>query len=347
MKHRNVELLIKKGLLFMEQLVKEQLDRLIDVFQQVSTNYKWEQSLTNHFTALTYTLNKKDFDKEKIEVVREYIKKTTGIFSYYRGTSKIILAALLACQYNNPQQEFNKMLDYDKRMKEAGFKNSMYLPIANYALLATCSEEGVHARINKAIEIYKEMKKNHPWLTSGDDYPLAILLADSDMSVNNIIYNIEECYKLLSENGFGKSNGLQFLSHILGFRQEENKIKVLRCKEIFQRLKENKLKVYSGGYAVIGLLSILGEDGYGAVEQVVEIVKTLQSTKKYKWLQKETHLFTAAALVSGVYIENMKSEKELIQTSIGVSIEALIAAQTAATIAAASAAASASASASS
>ena len=190
-----------------------------------------------------------------------HIKKTTGIFSYYRGTSMIILSSLFACKYDNPKQEFDKMLHYDKRMKEAGFKNSMYLPMANYALLATCREEWQIIRINKAIEIYKEMKKNHPWLTSGDDYPLSILLADSDMPVNNIIDNMEECYNLLNEYGFGKNNGLQFLSHILGFRKEENKVKVLRCKEIFDKLKENKMKVYSGGYAVIGFLSILGEKG--------------------------------------------------------------------------------------
>ena len=331
----------------MEELVKAKLDRLIDLFQQVSMQYKWEQALTNHFTALTYTLNKKDFDKEKVQKVRNHMKETTGIFSYYRGTSKIILSALLACQYENPEQKFDKMLDYDKKMKEAGFKNSMYLPIANYALLTTCEEEWIDTRINKAIEIYKEMRNNHPWLTSGDDYPLAILLADSEMSVNNIIENMEECYKLLNENGFGKNNGLQFLSHILGFRKEENTTKVLRCKEIFDRLKGNKMKVYSGGYAVIGFLSILGEDAYEAVEQVIEVVKILQSTKKYKWLTKETHLFTAAALVSDIYIDNMKNQKELIQTSIGISIEALIAAQTAASIAAASGAAAAGASASS
>lgn len=321
----------------MEELVKERLERLIDLFQQVSTQYKWEQPLTNHFTALTYTLNKKDFDKEKIEDLRKHMKKTTGIFSSYRGTSMIILSALLSCQYDDAKQQFNKMLIYDKKMKDTGFKNSMYLPIANYALLATCGEEWVDIRINKAMEIYKEMKKNHPWLTSGDDYPLSILLAQSDMPVSNIIENMEECYKLLNENGFGKNNGLQVLSHILGFRQEENKIKVLRCKEIFDRLKENKMKVYSGGYAVIGFLSILGEEGYEAVQQVIEVVKILKSTKKYKWLTKETHLFTAAALVSDVYIDNMNNQKELIQTSIGISIEALIAAQTAAVIAAASA----------
>ncbi|MGH4122417.1 MAG: DUF4003 family protein [Clostridium sp.] len=320
----------------MEQLVKEKLDRLIDLFQQVSAQYKWEQSLTNHFSALTYTLNNKEFDKEKIEDVRKHIKKTTGIFSNYRGTSMIILSTLLACQYDNPKQEFDKMLDYDKRMKESGFKNNMYLPIANYALLATCSEEWVGTRIVKAKEIYSEMKSNHPWLTGGDDYPLSILLANSDASVNSIIENMEDCYNILNENGFGKNNGLQLLSHILGFSKEDNKSKVLRCKEIFDKLKENKMKVYSSGYAIIGFLSILGEDGYVAVDQVIEIVNVLKSTKKYKWLTKETHLYTAAALVSDAYIENIKNQKDLIQTAIGISIEALIAAQTAAIIAVAS-----------
>lgn len=320
----------------MEELLKAKLDRLIDLFQEVSSQYKWEGALTNHFTALTYTLNKRNFDKEKIEEVRVHMKKTTGVFSYYRGTSKIILSALLACQYDNPKQEFDKMLKYDKSMKEAGFKNNMYLPIANYALLATCLEECVDIRINKAIEIYREMKNNHPWLTSGDDYPLSILLANSDESVNSIIENMEECYQLLNENGFGKNNGLQFLSHILGFGKEENKVKVLRCKEIFDKLKENKMKVYSSGYAIIGFLAILGEKGHEAVEQVIEVVNILKSTKKYKWLTKETHLYTAAALVSDLYIENMKGQKELMQTAIGISIEALIAAQTVAAIAAAS-----------
>ena len=331
----------------MDALVKAKLDRLIDLFEQVCSEYKWEQSLTNHFTALTYTLNNKPFDKEAVENVRKYIKKTTGIFSYYRGTSRIILSSLLACKYDNPKQEFDKMLNYDKRMKEAGFKNGMYVPMANYALLATSTEERAEARINKAIEIYKEMKKNHPWLTSGDDYPLSMLLSDSDMPVNNIIDDIEECYNLLNENGFGKNNGLQFLSHILGFSKEENKVKVLRCKEIFDKLKENKMKVYSGGYAVIGFLSILGEQSEMAVEQVIEVVRILKTTKRYKWLTKETHLYTAAALVSDLYINNMKNQKELIQTTIGISIEALIAAQTAANIAAATAVASSSAASSS
>ncbi|MBW9151429.1 DUF4003 family protein [Clostridium estertheticum] len=184
--------------------------------------------------------------------------------------------------------------------------------------------------------MYSETKKNHPWLTGGDDYPLSILLANSEDTVKNTIENMDECYKLLNKNGFHKSNGLQFLSHILQFRKEENKVTVLRCKEIFDKLKDNNLKVYAGGYAMIGFLSLLGEKGYDAVDQVIEVVSILKSTKKYKWLTKETHLYTAAALVSDVFIENIKNQKDLIQTTIGISIETLIAAQTVAIIAAAS-----------
>ncbi|MBU3183259.1 DUF4003 family protein [Clostridium estertheticum] len=320
----------------MNQLVKEKLDKLIALFQEVSSEYKWEGSLTNHFTALTYTLNNREFDKEKIKDVRKYINQNTGIFSNYRGTSNIILSTLLSSKYESPKQEFDKILDYDKKMRKAGYKNNMYLPIASYALLTSCSGEGLDTRINKALEIYSETKKNHPWLTGGDDYPLSILLANSEDTVKNTIENMDECYKLLNENGFHKSNGLQFLSHILQFRKEENKVTVLRCKEIFDKLKDNNLKVYTGGYAMIGFLSLLGDKGYDAVDQVIEVVSILKSTKKYKWLTKETHLYTAAALVSDVFIENIKNQKDLIQTTIGISIETLIAAQTVAIIAAAS-----------
>ncbi|MBK5241715.1 DUF4003 family protein [Clostridium sp.] len=107
----------------MEALIKLKLDRLIVLFQEVSSVYKWEGALTNHFTALTYTLNNRGFDKEQIQDVRFHMKKTTGIFSNYRGISKIIVSALLTGKYDNPKQEFDKILSYDKRMKQAGFKN--------------------------------------------------------------------------------------------------------------------------------------------------------------------------------------------------------------------------------
>lgn len=324
----------------MEKLVKERLDRLIGLLSQVSMQYKGQQRSTNHFAALTYTLNKKEFNKEKIQDVRKHIKKTTHIFSSYRGATITILSALLASKYEDPKQKFNKIFKYGKRMKKAGFKNSIFLPLANYVLLVTCEEEQVETRINKAIDIYKKLKKNRKWLTRGDDYPLSIFLANSDNSVNNIIDNIKECYKLLNTNGFKKNNELKILSHILGFCKEDNAIKVLRCKTMLNTLKENKIKVYHGGYAAIGLLTVLGDEGYKALKQVIEVVRTIEYNKKYRWLTKETYLYTAVALVSDVYIENIKNHKKFMQLNKQISIESLIEVQIIATLAAANVATS-------
>lgn len=318
----------------MEKLVELKLDRLIDLFKQISMEFKWQQPLINHFAALTYTVNKKDFDKVKIKDVRDYIKKTTGIFSSYRGAQLMMLSSLLASKYNFPIREFDKIHNYHRRMKDVGFKNSIYLPIANYILLDTCKEQYVDMRISKAIIIYKEMKKKHRWLTSGEDYPLSILLANSNDSVDKTIESMEECSKLLNENGFEKNNGVQFLSYILGFSHEDNIVKVLRCKKAFIVLKDNKIKVYAGNYAIIGLLSIIDEEGHEAIDQVIKVVEILKSNKKYKWLTKQTYLYTAAFLVCNVYIEKIKNKKKQIHMDgKKISIDNLISAQIVATIA--------------
>ncbi|MBU3180934.1 DUF4003 family protein [Clostridium psychrophilum] len=324
----------------MEKLVKERLDRLSGLLSQVSMQYKGQQRSTNHFVALTYTLNKKEFNKEKIQDVRKHIKKTTNIISSYRGATMTILSGLLASKYGDPKQKFNKIFKYGKRMKNAGFKNSIFLPLSSYVLLVTCEEEQSETRINKAIDIYKKLKKNRKWLTRREDYPLSIFLANSDNSVNNIIDNMEECYKLLNTNGFKKNNELKILSHILGFCKEDNEIKVSRCKTMLNSLKENKIKVYHGGYAAIGLLTVFGDEGYNALKQVIEVVKTIKSNKKYRWLTKETYLYTAVALVSDVYIQNIKNNKKFIKLKKQISIEALIEVQIITTLAAANVATS-------
>lgn len=328
----------------MNELIKQRLDKLIELYNEIASDFKWDGSLIRNFAALTYMLNKRDFKKDRIESIRKYIKKNTGMFSYYRGTQMYLLSYLLTSQFDNPEEKFDKMMKHHDKMRGAGFKNSLYLPIANYSLLITCEEEFVNARISKAMDIFEEMKKNHPWLTNGDDYPLAVLLANSDKTVHSSIQNIEECYKLLNENGFSKGNGLQFLSHILSFSDENNKVKTERCKEIYEKLKENKFRVYPSYYGALGFLTLLGDDSNTAVNQVMEIANYFKTDKKFKWLGKGTHILIASAIVSDVYIESKKEQKDLIQTSLGISIEALIAAQTAACVAGACAASAAAAS---
>jgi len=318
----------------MKSELKNKVDQLLEVYMKISKDFKWENNLSQHFAALTYILKDKEFEKEKIENMKKVIKENTGLFSNYRGNTMFILSMLLCSEYDNPKEKFVELIEYDKKLKEEGFKNNMYLPIASYALLLTCEEDSIDTRTEKAYEIYCEMKKNHPWITGGDDYPLCVLLSGSAKTIDTNIKNIEECYKYLNEEGFSKGNGLQFLSHILSFGDEANSSKVMRCMKIFDRLKENKLKIYSSYYAALGLITLISNDKSEAIEDFIDVAQYLNGLKKYKWLGKGMNVLIASAIVSNEYIKDKTNQKDFIATTLSISIEALIAAQTAAMVAA-------------
>lgn len=314
----------------MESGLQARADQLLGIYKAVSKDYKWKNSNNmNNMIALYHVLRGKEYSKEKIDRVNRYIKKNTGPFSCYRQKS-ILFSALLAINYPDPEDKFDILLDYEQKLKYNGFRSYTYRPVTAYTLLLTCKEHEADERIAKAYKIFTDMRKNHPWLTSGDDYPLAVLLAGSDEPVHILMEKIEMMYDDLTKAGFGKSNGLQFLSHILTFSTEDNRTKAERCRKLYDIFKENKLKVYSSNYGSLGLLTLLEGKSEEAAYEVIRASRYLSEDRKYRRLGKETVFLTAAALVCDLYLENMKKESEIIQTTSFITIEALIAAQSAA-----------------
>lgn len=321
------------------------LKALTENYLDLCKKNKWGGELVNQFINLIYTMNNRGFDKVEFDNMKKYIKQHTKLFSYFRGTQMDLMAAMLINDYTQPEKEFDDLRNLFYRMKDEGFKERTHLTIAAYALMKTCEDsEELSYRIRKALEIYEDMRVHHPWLTSSDDYPLAVLLSGKDDTVKNSIHEIEETYRELNEIGFSKSNGLQFLSHILSFSNEDKKVKAERCKRIYDKLKESKMKLYSSGYSSIGMIAILGQESESALNDIIEAVNFLKKDKKYKWMGREVLISTAAALVCDEYIKNAKETGGLLETISSITTEALIAAQQAATFAAVSAASAAAAS---
>jgi len=336
--------------------MKDNFNKTIDVmvnnYLALEKAFPWEPNLSRHFVALIFAQKEnKIVEVDQIKKIVDTIKKETGWFSIYRGTFKFMLAALLVQQYSNPTEQFTNMLKNHDYLKSVGFKSNSYLPIANYALLITSGIDSnqveVQDRARKAYDIYINMKKNHPWLTSGDDYPLAVLLAE----FNNPIERIELYYKSLNERGkFYKGGSLQLLSHILSFSDEPVLDVVERCIQLQITMKNNKLNIQPSFYSALGIISLLKEDTGELVRDFIDVALYLNKLKKYKWLGKGMNILLASALVSSEWIQDaqLKNTKDqLLHTAMSVSIETIIAAQTAATIAAISASTAAATSASS
>jgi len=328
----------------MDQALKLKVNEMSDNYKQLRRDYHWRNSGSiNNLIALSYVLKGKKYYREDIDRINAYIRENTGPFSCYRQKA-ILFSALLFLNFPNPEDKFNLLLDYELRLKANGFRSYTYRPVTAYTLLLTCEPSRVDGRIAQAYEIFKEIRKKHPWLTSGDDYPLSFLLAQTGRPASVLVAEIEGLYRNLHEAGFTKSNGLQLLSHVLSLSRENNKEKAERCRRLYEYFAENKLKVYPANYGSLGLLTLLEDPTQNTAMEVKELSEYLAEDKNMRWLGKEIRFLNAASLVSFHKLENMKNKNGLIQanalthTNAYITIEALIAAQNAAMLGAACAA---------
>src|SRR5659263_653583 len=111
----------------MNTILKAKADNLICVYNELKKKYKWRANdISLRFAAFIFALFDVPFEINKYDTVIRFIKKNTGIFSYYRSTLLYSMAAQLMCQFDNYEQSFLQMLEYDHKMKDHGFK--YYLP---------------------------------------------------------------------------------------------------------------------------------------------------------------------------------------------------------------------------
>ncbi len=327
----------------MDALLEQMTSKLAANYKQINKDYRWKNSANmNNLISLSYVMKGKEYSRENIDRINTYISQNTSPFSCYRQKS-ILFSSLLYLNFPDPESKFDILLDYEERLKMSGFRGYTYRPVTAYTLLLSCDPGKVDVRISQAFEIFTEMRKNHPWLTSGDDYPLSILLTETERPISGIMADIEDLYNSLNEAGFSKSNGLQFLSHVLSLSSEDNKAKAFKCRKLYKYFAENKLKVYSNNYGSLGLLTLLEDESDSVAAEVKEVSQYLAEDRSIRWLGKETNFLTATSLVAFHRLEKEKNKTKLIHTNAYITIEALIAAQNAAMLGATCAATAASA----
>jgi hypothetical protein len=330
----------------MDNLIMSRIEKMNNITDLLKSKYSWVSDLLSRcFAALTFALSSEDFDIVEFDEVKRSIRENTRFFSHYRSRELITYHALLITRFDDPKSAVKNLLDCEEKLSGAGFAKSPYLGIAAYAMLITCPVDMVEYRIKKASEIYKSMKKSHFWLTGQDDYPLAILMAGLDDSIDTIINSMDKSFNMLHEKGLSKSGGLQFLSHIFTLDPEPVEEKVDRCIKILEYFKEHKIKIYSPHYSLIGLITLTGSDIQLVMDEALETFNYMKKDKGFKWLDSNTKLLISISLSCNKYFDDKIQSTSLLDTGVSLSMQAIIAAQTAAMIgvaAAASAAAAAS-----
>ncbi len=290
----------------------------------IKNDFMWDNGYIIHVCAATLTAKGIEADSEKMAACKKLVNERTGIFSNFRGNVKLPVITYLAAS-ENPEEK----LELSKKIYEvlkSYFYGNEYLAYVSLVLTDMIDLDRAGEIAARGKRIYDLMKKEHPFLTSGEDSIFAVLLAFSEKSDEQLIENMERVYTILNRKF--ESNAVQSVSHVLSLTDGDADAKCRRVEFIWDSLK-NAGRKYSKYYEVAALAAFaLNEfDLSEAVDDILEVDKFLEVQKGYGVfsIDKTTRLMHAVMLVSADYTDCSASSTAAVATTL-----AMVAAQQAA-----------------
>lgn len=325
--------------------MREALQKRCDLFIRnrdiIKSEFGWENAYIYPLCASLLTAKGRAADVGILKDSRQLLKQKTGIFSNFRGTSKMATITMLSIS-PNPEDKMERMLAVYSELKEV-FWGSEYLAVAAMAIADLAQPHQYGRVVQRTRTIYNRMKDAHPFLTSKEDSAFAALLALSELDDVYIEQEMERCYTILKPSFFS-GNAVQSLSHVLSLGDSPAEKKCARAMDIYEHLKGRGYK-YGTSYelSTLGVLALLNTDVAALAGDIMETDDFLRTQKGFRafGIGAKQRLMYAGILTMCDYIP----EVQTIQVAALNGVVSLVIAQQAAicaSVAAASAAASAS-----
>lgn len=314
----------------MRNTLQDKVHEYANIYEQLYKSLKWKVSDTRSLmmVASMYVVNQKPFDLQRFLEISQEIKKNVGMFSTLNSPHRFTYAAMLDVRFDKPIEKFIELLKIYDQLIDSKFSRESFTYLCAYLLLVDDKISNLQTRIERSMSFYKGMKSNHFFLTSSSDYPLAVLIANEEGTVDELLETMEYYYEKLAQSGFWKGNDLQFLSHILSLHPSEKNVVMERCLTLFDEFKRRgDIKLRKLHYPVLGLLSFL-ENGDQELDTIKEIHSQLNQNKRFKW-NKDINLILAINFLMSEKIEN----SSLIGANMYTIIESIIQAQQAVMVA--------------
>lgn len=289
--------------------------------------------------ASTFVASGKTFDATKYKNVLQEMKKQSSWLSPLRTTVGYSIAANLMEQ-GDAEKAVKNLLTNVSILKQAIFRSGNFSYIGAQFLTEDEQDKKTHAQAARAL--FDAIRKHHPFLTSYEDIPYAILLSSPSDDVELRADTMNRYYKELRTYNFNAGNELQWLSQVLTFLSSKFDGQLVPdVVTLRDGLKKQNVKVKAMHYPLLGFLAILNLNK-AQLQGLIDLYHELKDMKLLKW-HREFVLFMAVQIA----IYDMAKVQKSLSMTIMSSIELLIQAQQAAMIAAVSAAAIASSSSSS
>lgn len=279
--------------------MRESLQRKCDQFVQNQEMLKrsvGSGDLRMRSVCAMMLLNADLVDESMLAEAKQVLKEETGLFSNFRGFSKMACITMLALS-GHPETAMMKGKETYEILK-SDFPRSEYLALSALSLGSKVPDWQMDDVASRARQLYKRMKKEHPFLTSSGDTGFCLLLALSDEADDVLIDRMEGFYKEL-KGKFPSGNGLQSLTHTMVLAGQNASCG--RVAALYEELRERGLK-YGKSYELpmLGVLAGTEESTESLVGEITEADRFLADQKGYGvWgLGKKSRLMHAAMLVA-------------------------------------------------
>ncbi len=282
--------------------MNEKLTQICEQFiadrDTIKSTFPWDGIYIIPICAMAFAGRNVQVSAEKLKECRKALEQHTSIFSTFRGNTKLPMVTLLAGAAD-PLDKLQASMAIYSEMREF-FYGSEYLAYISAVMTDMITREQAEGVAKRAKEIYTRMKKEHPFLTGSEDSVYAVLMAFSDKSDDELIAEMEQCYKMLKQR-FHDSNSVQALSHVLTLAAGSSEAKCERFLALYDGL--DKAGLHYGKYyqtAVLASLSILDADIDKMIAEIAQADEFLEKQKGYGFfsIDRTTRLMHAAGLVS-------------------------------------------------
>ena len=239
--------------------------------------FPWESVYLLPLIAGTFAARHMTVNEGGMRSLDKSLKAQTGAFSTLRGMTKVPILGFIAVT-PDPERKLQETLQVHDMLRKY-FSANTYLPLAAAVIATQTTPELFENTAARTRAIFDLMRKEHPFLTSSEDYVFAAMLALSPLSDERIVGEAEACYQGLIKV-FKTKNAAQSLGFVLAISDGDAAWKVERTIALYRMLKENGMRF--GKYyelSTLGTVSTLP----GPLEEIVgKMRETDQFLKKQK-----------------------------------------------------------------
>lgn len=290
----------------MDVELKSKVKTLTENFKEIKSALRWDGVVINHLEALIYGTKEKEFNKDKIKEIRNYIKSESTWNSPFRGEFQKIFSVLLDDRedYKLVYKETKKIYFH---LLAKGFKKEDKTSFAALMLAMRYNGEELREKADKLIEIKSLVEELN--LSYESDYMSYANLATTNKSIETIKDEIENIYKVIEETAVDCGQYKEGFALSIALGEGNITSRIERALNIRCNLQSYSMKPPYKAYPLIGLSSLIVKDEELFCKEVLEVYTSLKEEKHYKKsLDDNLMLVISLGVVLNKYFEEIRAD---------------------------------------